>query len=243
MSAPSARCFRRWYRQIDMPRWSQLPRNRLLADVSLWSADLANLQASLERMEAFADSFHIDVSDDRFAPGLLFFPDLVNALRPHTKRPLHAHLFVEKPSRLMEAFLVAGIDVFTVHVEIGESELKSTFREACDREVGLALRPETPVEAVADLLDNISLVLLLNTPLGTKGALQLSEHALSRIQQLHVLLQEAGVRDRVRIEADGAIRRHTVPDLRKAGADVVVPGSLAFAEPDTVAVFEWMRSL
>lgn len=228
-----------------MPRWSELTRSRLLADVSLWSADLANLQASLERLEPFADSFHIDVSDDRFAPGLLFFPDLVNALRPHTARPLHAHLFVERPSRLIEAFLVAGVDVFTVHVEVGEHELSSVFDEvrASGREAGLALRPETPVDAIKGLLDVISLVLLLNTPIGTKGALQLAPTALSRIRELDALLWEAGVRRRVRIEADGAIRRHTVPLLREAGADVVVPGSLAFAEPNTAEVFAWLRSL
>jgi ribulose-phosphate 3-epimerase len=194
-------------------------------------------------MEPFADSFHIDVSDDRFAPGLLFFPDLVNALRPHTKKPLHAHLFVEKPSRLMEAFLASGVDVFTVHLEIGDSELSETFELACHHEVGLALRPETPVEAVKEFLDKISVVLLLNTPLGMKGAPQLSDHALARIQELHILLQEAGARHRIRIEADGAIRRHTVPLLREAGADVVVPGSLAFAEPNPAEVFQWLQSL
>jgi ribulose-phosphate 3-epimerase len=196
-------------------------------------------------MEPFADSFHIDVSDDRFAHGLLFFPDLVNALRPHTRRTFHTHLFVEKPSRLMEAFLAAGVDVFTVHAEIGDSELSSTVNavRAAGREVGVALKPETPVDAVDDLLDEVSLVLLLNTPIGTKGVPQLSPNALSRIRELDVRLKEAGVRDRVRIEADGAIRRHTVPPLREAGADVVVPGSLAFAEPNPAEVFAWLQSL
>jgi ribulose-phosphate 3-epimerase len=228
-----------------MPRWSDLPSNHLLADVSLWSADLANLQTAVETMEPFADSFHLDVSDDRFAPGLLFFPDLVNALRPHTKKPLHTHLFVEKPSRLLEAFLAAGVNVFTIHVEIGDSEISTSFDALrnCRCELGLALRPETPVEAVEDLLTDVSLVLLLNTPLGTKGAPNLSPNALSRIREMDAFLKKLGVRDRVRIEADGAIRRHTVPLLRQAGADVVVPGSLAFAEPDPAEVFQWLRSL
>src|ERR1035441_8274847 len=67
--------------------WQDLPRTRLLTDVSLWSANLANLAAEVERVEPFADSFHLDVCDAHFAPSLLFFPDLVRALRPLTRRP------------------------------------------------------------------------------------------------------------------------------------------------------------
>ena len=48
-------------------------RNRLLADVSLWSADLANLQTEIARVSALADSFHLDVADAHFVRGLLFF--------------------------------------------------------------------------------------------------------------------------------------------------------------------------
>jgi hypothetical protein len=87
--------------------WQNLPRTRLLADVSLWSADLANLAAAIERIEPFADSFHFDISDARFSPSLLFFPDLVRALRPLTKRPFHIHLMVDRPTALIEDF-VAG---------------------------------------------------------------------------------------------------------------------------------------
>jgi ribulose-phosphate 3-epimerase len=216
----------------------------LLADVSLWSADLPNLQKSIERMEAYADSFHIDVMDDRFAPGLLFFPALVSALRPLSARPFHVHLIAEEPSRLMEAFTAAGCDLFTMQLEAGANELRKCFDHVREfgREAGLALRLDTPVDGVEDFLGDVSVILLMGTPSGVKGA-ELAPEASDRITALSELLTVRGLRDKIRIVADGGIRRHTVPLLRKAGADAVVPGSLAFGATDLNEVFAWLRRL
>jgi len=227
-----------------MPRWSDLPHNSLLADVSLWSADLPNLQKSIERMEPYADSFHIDVMDDRFAPGLLFFPDLVGALRPLSARPFHVHLIAEEPSRLLEAFTAAGCDLFTMQLEAGADELGKCFDDVREfgREAGLALRLDTPVDGVEDFLGEVVAVLLMGTQSGVKGA-ELAPTACDRVAELNELLTARGLRDKIRIVADGGIRRHTVPMLRKAGADVVVPGSLVFGASDPNEVFAWMRRL
>jgi ribulose-phosphate 3-epimerase len=202
------------------------------------------LQKSIGRMEPYADSFHIDVMDDRFAPGLLFFPDLVSALRPLSTHPFHVHLIAEQPSRLVEAFAAAGGDLFTMQLEAGANELGKCFdyiRES-GREAGLALRLETPVDGVEDFLEDVGTIVLMGTQSGIKGA-ELAPEACDRIAALSELLSARGVRDKIRIEADGGIRRHTVPQLRKAGADAVVPGSLAFGATDLNEVFAWMRRL
>jgi ribulose-phosphate 3-epimerase len=47
---------------------------------------------------------------------------------------------------------------------------------------------------------------------------------------------------RVRLIADGGIRSHTVPLLRRAGADVVAPGSLVFGSRDLAETFRWLRA-
>src|SRR5580698_6601941 len=91
--------------------WPDLPNTRLLADVSLWSANLANLATEIQYLDPYADSFHLDVSDARFAPSLLFFPDLVRALRPLTNRPFHVHLIVELPTTPTPEFLASAADV------------------------------------------------------------------------------------------------------------------------------------
>ncbi len=58
--------------------WRDFPGDRMLAELSLWSADLSNFAAETERMDPYADLYHIDVADGHFAPQFLFFPDAVS---------------------------------------------------------------------------------------------------------------------------------------------------------------------
>ncbi len=226
-----------------MAGWNDLPRGRLLADVSLWSADLADLKREVAAVSALADSFHFDVADAHFAPTLLFFPDLVRAVRPLTPVPFHVHLMVASPGLLVEEFVAAGADLVTVHVEIAEAEIHHAFRRvrAAGRCCGIALQLETPVETVTPFLDRIDAVLLLGTEMGVKGQ-NLGIAAGDRLARLRRLLLDMG-RPSVRIIADGAVRAHTVPLLRASGADVVVPGSMVFASNDPAGVLRWLRSV
>ena len=73
-------------------------------------------------MEPFADSFHLDVSDAHFTPSLLFFPDLIRALRPLTRRPFHIHLMVARPTEFIEDIVASGPDLIQVTEEASESE-------------------------------------------------------------------------------------------------------------------------
>jgi ribulose-phosphate 3-epimerase len=229
-------------RTVNTSGWKDLPRTRLLADVSLWSADLANLAAEIKRVEPFADSFHLDVSDAHFAPSLLFFPELVHALRPITQRPFHIHLMVERPTTLIEEFVSSGADVITIHAEAGTSEV-ATALQAIRRaglSAGLALRLDTPVAASEPYLESIDALLLLGTTIGVKGH-DLAPEACDRLVRVASMLGER--RARVRLIADGGIRSRTVPLLRRAGADVVVPGSLVFQSRNLAETFSWLRAL
>ena len=222
--------------------WRDLAHTRLLADISLWSADLANLAAGIERLEPFADSFHLDVSDAHFAPSLLFFPDLIRALRPLTKRPFHIHLMVDRPTMLIEEFVACGADLITVHAEVGKSEAAAAIHAilCAGRSAGLALRLDTPVAVSEPFLDRINALLLLGTVPGLKGQ-DLAPEACDRLASAASMLGER--RTRVRLIADGGIRSHTVPVLRRAGADVIVPGSLVFQSQNLVETFSWLRAL
>ncbi|MGE5222074.1 MAG: D-allulose-6-phosphate 3-epimerase, partial [Omnitrophica WOR_2 bacterium] len=91
------------------------PGERLLADASLWSADFTRLGDEIRRVDGYADLYHFDVSDAHFVPGLLFFPDLVAALRPLTRKPFHVHLMADNPLSLIDDFVNAGADRITIH--------------------------------------------------------------------------------------------------------------------------------
>ena len=69
-----------------------LPVDRMLAEFSLWSADLGRLADEMARVDRHVDLYHIDVADGRFSPALLFFPDLTAVVRKLTTKPLHVHL-------------------------------------------------------------------------------------------------------------------------------------------------------
>ncbi|MCW6507004.1 ribulose-phosphate 3-epimerase [Lichenifustis flavocetrariae] len=222
-----------------------LPRDRMLGEYSLWSADLANLERDIRRTEPHTDLYHIDVADGRFAPSFLFFPDQVARIRALTAKPLHLHLMVEADIVLaqIQQFAEAGADLITVHAENGPvvDEALHLIRDlGCA--AGLVLRVETPVEAIQPWLDRISFVTLLGTAIGVKGQ-GLSETACPRLQEARRLMRAAGREAAIRLAADGGIRDTTVPKLRAAGAETVVMGSLAFGDPDLAKRIGWLHGL
>lgn len=226
-------------------RLAALPRDRLLGEFSLWSADLCRLEEELARTGPHADLYHIDVADGRFAPALLFFPDLVARIRALTATPLHVHLMVEADILLPQVrqFAEAGADLITVHAESGDA-VGPAIRLIRDRgcAAGLVLRLETPVAQAAPWLDRIEFLTLLGTAIGVKGQ-DLSTDACPRLQEARRLLAADGRAGAVRLAADGGIRERTVPTLRKAGADTVVLGSLAFGAADLAGRMAWLRQL
>ncbi|MBX3570090.1 MAG: D-allulose-6-phosphate 3-epimerase [Rhizobiaceae bacterium] len=222
-----------------------LPRHRLLGEFSLWSADLANMERDLKRIEAHCDLHHIDVADARFTPGFLFFPDLVARIAALTARPIHVHLMVE--AEIVEAqtrqFVEAGADLVSVHAETGEAGLRAAaLARSLGAEAGVVLRLETPVSAVIPFLPHVAFVTLLGTSIGVKGQ-SLSGLAPARLTEARGLMRQAGREAEIVLAADGGIRHETVPLLRAAGAETVVLGSLAFGDPDLSARMDWLHGL
>ena len=226
-----------------MSRWGVYSNERLLIDISLWSASLATLGADVQRMAPYADLFHIDVSDAHFVPGLLFFPDLVAAIRSLTTVPFHVHLMTADPPALIGPFVDAGADILTVHFETGPAVTAALAAiQTAGKSAGLAIGLDTAPEMLVPYLDQIDLVVMMGTRLGVKGQ-ELDPRACERIQTMRQMLMQYGVVDRIRIFADGGIRSHTVPALRTAGADAIIPGSLVFGSPDLPATIAWLHGL
>ncbi|MDB5523741.1 MAG: D-allulose-6-phosphate 3-epimerase [Rhizobium sp.] len=225
--------------------WLQaLPRDRLLGEFSLWSADLANLAGDILRVDEFVDLYHADVADGRFAPSFLFFPDQLARIRKLTQKPIHVHLMVEGDIVLSQIrqFAEAGADLISVHPENGPvTDEALALIHSLGLQAGVVLTLETPVETIRPLIDQLSFVTLLGTAIGVKGQ-GLSDKACPRLQEARALLDAAGRKD-IMLAADGGIRDNTVPALRNAGAETVVLGSLAFGDPDLKARMEWLRNL
>jgi ribulose-phosphate 3-epimerase len=232
-----------------MPRpattwFDDLPQGRCLAEFSMWSADLCNLAQDLARIDPHADLLHIDVADGVFAPALLFFPDLVAAIRVRSGRPIHVHLMVDDRILLQQAeqFAEAGADLISVHAENGNAAEAIRLITARGLLAGAVLRVETPLEAAAPLLAELSMVTLLGTAIGVKGQ-GLSETAPGRIAAMRRMVASQPQNRRRVVAADGGIRDNTVPKLVAAGAETVVLGSLAFGAPDLGQRIRWLHEL
>lgn len=225
-----------------MTFWQTLPTHRLLADYSLWSADLANLATSIAHVEPYADLYHLDVADAHFVPGLLFFPDLVAALRPLTRKPFHVHLMTDQPQQLVDDFAAAGADLLTIHAENRDVAATLARIKAAGKRAGLAVQLDTPLAAIESHLPQLDLVVMMGTRLGIKGV-GLDERACARITEAKALIAHHGLATQIKVSADGGIREQTVPLLRRAGADLITPGSLVFKSHNLEQTTSWLHRL
>ncbi len=224
--------------------FTNLPTNRLIAEYSMWSADLTNLSDDLERIKGHADILHIDVADGHFAPALLFFPDLVAAIKKKTHIPIHVHLMVHDGVLLDQTkqFVEAGADLISVHAENGAA-ITSTFDylDSVNILKGMVLRVESPVSLAAPYIQRLDFLTLLGTAIGVKGQ-NLNEAAGARLLEAKELILNNSKEGRVVLAADGGIREHTVPVLRAHGAETVVLGSLAFGAANLAERMAWLKS-
>lgn len=221
-----------------------LPRDRLLAEFSLWSADLVRIAGDVARTAAHADIYHADVADGHFAPAMLLFPDLVAQIARITDRPIHVHLMVADAILLdqVRQFAEAGAHIISVHAEHADAGAAIDLVASLGCVPGMVLQLETPVAQAAPFLGRLGMLTLLGTRMGIKGV-GLDPSAPARLREAKALIREGGYSHRILLAADGGIRETTVPDLHAAGAETIVMGSLAFGAPDLAARMAWVHGL
>lgn len=231
---------------VPAPTWiDDLPSNRLVGEFSVWSADLIRLADDLARIGPHADVLHIDVADGHFAPAMLFFPDLVAAMRKVSSVPIHVHLMATDDILLaqIEQFAEAGSDLISIHAENGPvADQALDMLAAKGVAAGMVLKVETPVARAARYVPRLRFLTLLGTAIGVKGQ-GLDPRAADRLREAKQLIERSGATSRIVLAADGGIRENTVSVLRQAGAETVVLGSLAFGAPDLAARMAWLHGL
>lgn len=221
-----------------------LPRNTLIAEYSMWSANLIRLEDDLNRIKGHADILHIDVADGHFAPAFLFFPDQVAAMRKVSNIPIHVHLMVADHVVLhqIDQFAEAGCDIISIHAENANAAAAIAQIKSHNIAAGVVLKVSTAVAAAKPFLKDLSFLTLLGTAIGVKGQ-GLDPTACDRLREAKAMITSANLPQRIVLAADGGIREHTVPDLRKASAETVVLGSLAFGAQNLAERMAWLKAL
>jgi ribulose-phosphate 3-epimerase len=204
-----------------------------LLSVGILTADLMSLGSELGLLqEAGVRLVHFDVMDGCYCPMITVGPGFIKAV----KTPLlkDVHLMIDDPLPKLDAFVTAGADMITVHVgscrhihrvlqRLGEMANINHPNRGILR--GLALDPGVPLEAVAPLMDEVEMVVLLAVNPGWGGQKFIAATG-PRLGQLRRMIRDAQ-RD-ILIGVDGGITRDNVAEVARLGADLIVTGSAVF---------------
>jgi ribulose-phosphate 3-epimerase len=198
---------------------------------SVLPADFARLGDEVAALEAAGvDLIQWDVMDGQFVPNLTFGPDVIAAARPHCTIPFEAHLMVETPDAMAEAYVEAGCSRLIVHAEAC-AHLHRTLGNIASLGAApaVALNPSTPAVAISHVLDLVELVLVMtvNPGFGGQSYIATMEPKIAEIRGMI----EAGGHD-VDVEVDGGIGPSTIAGAASAGANVLVAGSALYRDPE-----------
>ena len=211
---------------------------------SILSADFSNLQQALDQCrDGGAPWIHVDVMDNQFVPNLTIGPPVVKSLRSKTEKILDVHMMVVEPEKLVEPFAKAGADIITFHIEATDDPrgLIELIRST-GKEVGISLKPSTPISDIEPYFDQIDLILVMSVDPGFGGQGYL-EGSTERIIEIKQKLVEQCLQDRVLIEVDGGIKLHNAKEVVDAGADVLVAGSAIFGTDNPVQTIKDFYSI
>ena len=194
---------------------------------SILAADLLRLGEQLDAIAAAgADFVHVDIMDGQFVPNISFGLPIVEAVRRGTSLPVDVHLMIAEPDRWVEAFVAAGADYVTVHVE-ATAHLHRTLRaiDEAGAAPGVSLNPATPVVHVEEVLPIVRQVLVMSVNPGFGGQTFIPG-ALGKLRRLRAALDR--VNPSCLLEVDGGIKPGNLAPVVAAGADSIVAGSAVF---------------
>lgn len=201
--------------------------NKLISP-SILSADFANLGHEIEAVtKAGADWIHVDVMDGHFVNNITIGIPVVKSLKKFCTIPLDVHLMIEKPEKYIEAFIKAGADYLTIHVEATEDpETVLKKIRSLGAKPGITLRPGTALEKITPFLPLVDLVLVMTVEPGFGGQSFMSDQVakVESLKQMRTEKKWQGL-----IEVDGGVNDQTISQLKSA--DVLVAGSYVFSGP------------
>ncbi len=198
---------------------------------SILSADFSRLGEEIAAVEAGgADWIHVDVMDGRFVPNITIGPVVTRGARRATELPLDVHLMIEEPDRYLEDFVEAGAAIVTVHQEACRHLHRTLARiRELGALAGVALNPATPVSAVAEVVGDLDLVVVMSVNPGFGGQ-SFIPASTRKVRRVRALLDGAG--SDALVEVDGGVRADTARTRVAPGADVLVAGSAEYRHPD-----------
>ena len=208
---------------------------------SILSADFAKMGEEVRSLEkSGADLIHCDVMDGVFVNNITFGIKMVEDIKKHTALPLDCHLMIVHPEKYVERFAKAGADIITVHYEACQNNLKEvlTLIQSTGVKCGAVINPDTPVEAIKEVVLLCDMVLVMSVFPGFGGQ-KFIPSVLDKVREIAAIIQASG--KEIDLQIDGGITVENVEEVKKAGANVIVAGSAVFKAKDRAAIIAKLK--
>jgi ribulose-phosphate 3-epimerase len=212
---------------------------------SILSTDFAALGVAARQMQGVADMLHVDVMDGHFVPNLTIGPPVVASLNNATDLFLDCHLMMTNPLDYVDAFVAAGADRLTVHIEVvgtSEFEARDAFKQIRDAgaQVGLTLNPGTDIETILPYVADVDLILIMTVQPGFGGQ-SFRRDCVPKIARVRAEIDQ--LRVDTWLQVDGGINLDTGRIAVDAGAEILVAGNAIFGSDDPVAAARALKSI
>jgi ribulose-phosphate 3-epimerase len=208
---------------------------------SILNANFDNLPNEIWKVSEVSDLLHLDVMDNVFVPNFTF--DLERSLEiiQLSSLPVDVHLMISHADEKATSFVTTNTASITVHLEACSDPI-ATLRSIRARKVraGLAIKPNTSIEAVEELLTEIDMLLVMTVEPGFGGQ-SFMDSMLPKVQTARRWLQQKGLSD-TWLQVDGGISLTTIRRAFDAGADTFVAGSAVYKAEDPAEMIRSLRA-
>ena len=192
------------------------------------------------------DYFHIDVMDGKFVEKDTYqnMLEYSSYIRRISNLPMDIHLMVEDVETGIEVFSAVEPNIITFHLEVCKNKEEvmkniNLIKETGSR-VGIAVKPETPIEAVYEYLPYIHMCLVMTVEPG-KGGQTLITDMLAKISTLRTYIEKKNIE--IDIEVDGGINLKTAQRVKDAGANILVAGTAILMASNYKVIIDELKGL
>jgi len=208
-----------------------------LVSPSLLAADFGNIERDIRLVnKSEADWLHLDIMDGVFVPNISFGFPVLDAVKKITEKPMDVHLMIKNPFKYTDAFVDAGADMITVHIEtVTKAQIEAAAKSLKKRGIkfGISLNPATPLAKIKPVLKSVDFVLVMSVNPGFGGQ-SFIPAALPKIKELRKIFKKD-------ISVDGGINDRTAALVIAAGANILAAGSYIFGAKNVKTAIERIR--